>query len=58
MFYSVIVEGNYSIIGYCTLKNTVTVENLQENPILYQQYDYEKQGLEDPRIVIIDGIYY
>ena len=58
MFYRALGEGNYSSIGHCTIKNQLTVENRLEIPILYQQYEYEKQGLEDPRIVKIDDLYY
>lgn len=58
MFYRALGEGNYSSIGHCTLKDGLIVENRSEIPILYQQYDYEKEGLEDPRIVKIDDLYY
>lgn len=58
MFYRALAEGNYSSIGYCTLKDMFTVESRSEIPILYQQYAYENQGLEDPRIVKIDDIYF
>lgn len=58
MFYRAIGEGNYSSIGHCILKDGLIAENRSEIPILYQQYDYERQGLEDPRIVKIDDLYY
>jgi predicted GH43/DUF377 family glycosyl hydrolase len=58
MFYRALSKGNYSSIGYCTLKEGLFVENRSEIPVLYPQYEYEKQGLEDPRIVKIDGQYY
>lgn len=58
MFYRAMGEGNYSSIGQCTLKDVLIAKNRSEIPILYQQYDYEKQGLEDPRIVKIDDLYY
>jgi predicted GH43/DUF377 family glycosyl hydrolase len=27
-------------------------------PVLFPEYDYEKKGVEDPRIVFLDGVYY
>lgn len=58
LFYRAVSKDNHSSIGYCTLKNLLTVEKRLDIPILYPQYDYEKQGMEDPRIVKIDGLYY
>lgn len=29
-----------------------------DRPILFPENDYEKKGIEDPRIVLLDGIYY
>jgi predicted GH43/DUF377 family glycosyl hydrolase len=58
MFYRALSKGNYSSIGHCTLKDGLQAENRSEVPILYPQYDYEKQGIEDPRIVKIDNLYY
>ncbi len=28
------------------------------NPLLFPEHEYEKHGVEDPRIVFLDGIYY
>lgn len=58
MFYRAVSKGNYSSIGHCTLKDGLHVENRSEIPVLYSQYEYEKQGVEDPRIVKIDNLYY
>lgn len=58
MFYRAVSKGNYSSIGYLTLKEGLIAENRKEIPILYPQYEYEKSGTEDPRIVKIDDTYY
>ncbi len=58
MFYRAVKEGNYSSIGYCKLKGPLKIVERSEKPILFPEFDYEKQGLEDPRIVFLNGIYY
>jgi predicted GH43/DUF377 family glycosyl hydrolase len=58
MFYRAINKDNFSSIGYCILKDGLIPTNRLEIPILYPQYEYEKQGVEDPRIVKIDDTYY
>jgi predicted GH43/DUF377 family glycosyl hydrolase len=58
LFYRAVAKDNYSTIGYCTLSEPFTVESRQETPILFPQSEYEFQGLEDPRITEIDGVYY
>lgn len=58
MFYRGLGKGNYSSIGHCILKNGISTEDRTEIPVLYPQYEYEKQGIEDPRIVKIDDLYY
>jgi predicted GH43/DUF377 family glycosyl hydrolase len=58
MFYRAITPENYSTIGYCTLSAPLTVEKRDEKPLLYPQHDFEMQGLEDPRIVQIEGVFY
>lgn len=57
-FYRAIKDGNYSSIGHCTLKDGLIAENRSEIPVIYPQFEYEKQGVEDPRIVKIDDLYY
>ncbi|WP_449398050.1 glycoside hydrolase family 130 protein [Chryseobacterium wanjuense] len=39
-------------------KKQLTVEDRKEIPILFPQYEYEKKGIEDPRIVKIEDTYY
>lgn len=57
MFYRAVKPGNFSTIGYCQLKdNKVTFR--AKSPILVPEHKYEKHGLEDPRIVLLEGTYY
>ncbi len=58
LFYRAVQEGNHSTIGYCRLKNALEVDFRSNVPILIPEYDYESQGLEDPRVVKIDDVYY
>jgi predicted GH43/DUF377 family glycosyl hydrolase len=57
-FYRAVHEGNYSSIGYCKVGTPLKVLERWEKPILDPQFDYESHGMEDPRIVNIDGLYY
>lgn len=58
LFYRAVHTGNYSSIGYCKLNNPLTVIERNDKPILDPEFEYESHGLEDPRIVKIDGLYY
>ena len=58
MFYRAVALGNYSTIGYCTLSSPLVVDSRKDVPVLFPQFDFECQGLEDPRIVLIDDVYY
>ncbi len=58
LFYRAVSKGNYSSIGYCKLKDPLTIEERYDVPVLYPQFDYESQGVEDPRIVKIEDTYY
>ena len=58
MFYRAVKTGNYSSIGYCRLDGPLKVVERLAQPILSPEYDYERQGMEDPRIVFIEGTYY
>jgi len=57
MFYRTINHNDISSIGYCQLKDNKVVERLK-GPVLFPEYDYEKKGVEDPRITYLDGVYY
>lgn len=58
LFYRAVRQGNNSTIGYARLSDPTTVEYRMDVPILFPQFDYESQGLEDPRICQIDGLFY
>ncbi|CAN5284095.1 glycosidase [soil metagenome] len=58
LFYRAVRTGNYSTIGYCLLDSPLNVVKRHDNPLLTSQFDYESHGLEDPRIVKIDGLFY
>jgi predicted GH43/DUF377 family glycosyl hydrolase len=58
MFYrGVRKEDMVSSIGYCQLAGNKVIKR-SSDPILFPEYDYEKKGVEDPRIVFLDGVYY
>jgi predicted GH43/DUF377 family glycosyl hydrolase len=58
LFYRAVAKGNFSSIGYCQLSDPLHIENRKDVPILIPEYDYEKQGMEDPRLVKIDNMFY
>ncbi|GHT66874.1 hypothetical protein FACS189452_03530 [Bacteroidia bacterium] len=58
IFYRAVREGNHSTIGYCRLNGPLQIAQRSDCPLLYPEFDYERQGVEDPRIVKIDGTYY
>ncbi len=58
VFYRAVGKNNFSTIGYCRLTNFLTVSEQADVPLLFPQFDYESQGMEDPRIVKIDERYY
>lgn len=58
MFYRAVRKGNYSSIGFCKLNGPLTVDERHTMPVIFPQYEYENQGIEDPRIVKIENTYY
>jgi len=58
LFYRAVSNGNYSSIGYCKMEGISNVVERFEAPIIFPEYEYEKHGVEDPRIVKIDGLFY
>jgi predicted GH43/DUF377 family glycosyl hydrolase len=58
LFYRALRKGNHSSIGYCKLEGPLQVAERYDKPILVPQFEYESQGLEDPRIVKIEDTYY
>ncbi len=57
MFYRAINHDDVSSIGYCQLKDNKVVKR-RKRPVLFPEHDYEKMGLEDPRITLLGGTYY
>lgn len=58
MLYRAVRKGNHSTIGYCKLTGPTTISHRNQTPLLVPEFEYESQGVEDPRIVKIDGLYY
>ncbi len=58
MFYRAVRKGNCSTIGYCRLNGPLTLAERWNKPVMVPEFDYESQGVEDPRIVEIDKLYY
>ena len=58
LFYRAVRKGNYSSIGYCRLDGPLTVAERLGKPVIVPEFDYESHGVEDPRIVLIDDLYY
>ncbi|MDB5004887.1 MAG: pesticidal protein Cry7Aa [Mucilaginibacter sp.] len=58
LFYRAVRKGNISTIGYCKLDGPLKITTRLIAPLLSPEHDYEKHGMEDPRIVKIDELYY
>lgn len=58
MFYRAVRKGNHSTIGYCRLQDPTTVAHRWDKPILVPDNALDSQGVEDPRMVKIDGVFY
>jgi len=58
IFYRAVSKGNYSSIGYCKLREPMIVEQRLDHPLLSPEFGFESHGMEDPRIVCIEGLYY
>lgn len=58
MFYRAVRRGNYSTIGYAKLEGPLKVVERKQKPLITPSADYEIHGVEDPRIVKIDDVYY
>lgn len=58
MFYRAVRQGNHSTIGYCRLEGPLKVAERNSEPLIVPEFDYESQGVEDPRIVKIEDTYY
>lgn len=59
MFYRAVRKEDFvSSIGYCQIDGNGKAVNRLDHPILVPEYDFEKKGIEDPRVVFLDGLYY
>lgn len=58
IFYRAVSKGNFSSIGYCLLDGPMTVIQRRQEPLIVPEYAYESHGIEDPRIVKIENLYY
>lgn len=58
LFYRAVAKGNFSTVGHCVLSDPLTVEKRSDSPIIVPESEYEKHGVEDPRIVKIDDVFY
>lgn len=56
--YRAVQNGNLSTVGYARTEGPLKIIERMESPIIIQDFDYEKQGVEDPRIVKIEDTYY
>lgn len=58
LFYRAVSEGNHSSIGYCMMSSPLVIDFRKDSPLLFPEHEYELKGMEDPRIVEIEGVYY
>ena len=58
MFYRAVRTGNFSSIGYCQLNGPLTIAKRGDQPLMVSEFEHESHGVEDPRIVKIDDLYY
>ncbi|MFP3835547.1 pesticidal protein Cry7Aa [Chryseobacterium sp. SIMBA_028] len=58
LFYRAVAKNNFSSIGHCILSDYQTIEIRFHSPVIIPDFEYEKHGVEDPRIVKIDGLFY
>jgi len=57
LWYRAVHHGNFSSIGYAKFRGDELVHR-SPHPIVRPQFAYEQHGLEDPRVVCIDGTFY
>ncbi len=58
MYYRAVRPPNHSTIGYCRLQGPLEIVERLPHPLLVPEHAYEAQGMEDPRIVRINGTIY
>lgn len=57
MFYRAVKDGNYSSIGYCQVNGKDVIKR-SSGPIIVPEHEYEKHGVEDPRVTKIGDTFY
>lgn len=58
LFYRAVDNNHISSIGHCILSSPLIVTYRNDRPIIVPEYSYESKGMEDPRISMIDGLYF
>lgn len=58
ILYRAVQHGNLSTLGYAKTDGPLKVIERHEKPLVKREFDYEKHGVEDPRIAKIDDTYY
>jgi predicted GH43/DUF377 family glycosyl hydrolase len=58
ILYRAVEHGNFSTIGYAKTDGPLKIIERNEKPLIKREFSYEKQGVEDARIVKIEGTYY
>jgi len=58
MLYRAVRNGNYSTIGYCRLEGPLKVVERYDIPLMIPYTSDASNGIEDPRIVKIEDVYY
>jgi len=58
VFYRALNQRHISTLGYAKLKGPLEVVERWKKPYMKPQYEYEKNGVEDPRVVKIKDTFY
>lgn len=58
LFYRAVRDGNYSTIGHCKLDGPHQIIRRDTEPVIFPEFPYEAQGVEDARVCKIDDTYY
>lgn len=58
IFYRAVEDGNISTIGYAKTNEQLDLLERKTSPLIAREFDYEKHGVEDARIVKIEDTFY
>ena len=58
MFYRAVSKNNFSTFGYCILNSPLNIEYRSLQSVMVPDFELEKNGIEDPRIVSIENTFY